>query len=292
MTLFIGVVSHPASRFAMNTGPGGLAQLLARQLTTAGVQTTVVVNAENAYEPSMMAIDGRAVARSLHAQLRVESAWRDFLREGWDPAGRLRGLAAHGVRRVREWARFIRPWHSADVDSAGARRIRRLINIELSHFSLMRQAVRSGAEWTLIVEDDAATRDLDDCSQGLLGLMAAGPRQPSYVNVSQSFDSHDLGIAHLVAPVAGTAWQGSQRRSLLASTRPVTNTVCAILYRTSFVRQLLEVTDAMPLDPVIPIDWKLNVALMRLFESGALTDGDCWTVTPAPIDQLSMIPSR
>jgi len=292
MALFIGVVSHPASRFAMSTGPDGLAHRLARQLESAGVPTTVVVNAVNAYDPSMLAIDGRAVARSLHAQLTVESDWRGFLREGWDPAGRLRGLAAHGVRRVREWAQFVRPWHSADVDSAGARRIRRLVNIELSHFTLMRQALDSGSEWTLIVEDDAATDDLDDCSRGLIGLMAAGPGQPSYVNVSQSFNSRDLGISHLVTPVTGTTWQGSQQRSLLASRRPVTNTVCAILYRTAFLRQLLAVTDAMPLDPVIPIDWKLNIALMQLFDSGALTDGDCWTVTPAPIDQLSMIASR
>ena len=287
--LFIGVVSYPASRFAVSTGPDGLGHTLAARLSQAGIDSTVEVNATNAYEPPMLAIDGRMVARSLHEQLNVERRWAAFLRQGPDPAGRVRGFGARGVRRCREWLRYIRPWHGAERDSAGSRRIRRLINIELSHFSLMRSSVAAGSDWTLIIEDDASCRDLEDCARGLIGLMAQGTRQPAYVNVSQSFNATDLGISHLIAPVPGASWQGSASRAVMASTRPVTNTVCAILYRTCFVRDLLAVADAMPLDPVIPIDWKLNLALMHMFEQGDLTAGDCWTVMPAPIDQLSMV---
>ncbi|MDO8733442.1 MAG: hypothetical protein Q7L55_12870 [Actinomycetota bacterium] len=290
--LFIGVVSHPASRFAASTGAEGLGRSLASRLAERGVQTVLEVNMKNAYEASMLALDGPAVARSLTAQLRVERHWQAFLRDGWDFGRIVRSSGARAQRRVREWIRFLRPWHGKHHDSPGARRIMRLINIELSHFALIRAAVASGAEWTLIIEDDASSADLDDCANGLLGLMNQGPRQPAYVNVSQSFSASDLHISHLLSPVAGVHWQGSSARQLMASSKPVTNTVCAILYRTSFVKELLEVTDSLPIDPVIPIDWKINLALMFMFERDALVAGDCWTVMPAPIDQLSMNAQR
>ncbi|MDP2013131.1 MAG: hypothetical protein Q8L05_02785 [Actinomycetota bacterium] len=290
--LFIGVVSHPASSFAVSKGPKGLGRSLASRLTSQGVQTKVEVNTRNAYEPSMLKLDGPAVARSLHAQLRVERYWHAFLRDGPDLGQRVRATGARAQRRVQESIRFLRPWHGPNKDSPGAKRIRRLINIELSHFALMRASVASGSEWTLIIEDDASAADLDDCVSGLIGLMKQGPRQPAYVNVSQSFSASDLNIGHLLSPVDGVDWQGDTARQLLASSKPVTNTVCAILYRTSFVKELLKFNDAMPLDPVIPIDWKLNLALMVMFEQGLLDAGDCWTVVPAPIDQLSMSPQR
>ena len=290
--LFIGVVSHPASRFAASAGPGGLGPMLAAGMRDQGVQTFLEINLRDAYEPSMLALDGPAVARSLHAQLRVERHWQAFLQGHRSPGASLRAAGARAQRRLREWARFLRPWHGKHRDSPGARRIRRLINIELSHFTLMRAAVASGAEWTLIIEDDASSKDLRDCIDGLLGLMQQGPRQPAYVNVSASFSAADLHVSHLLSPVEDASWQGSADRQLLASAKPITNTVCAILYRTSFVKELLAVTDAFPLDPVIPIDWKLNLALELMFKQGVLAAGDCWTVVPAPIDQLSMIAPR
>jgi hypothetical protein len=74
----------------------------------------------------------------------------------------------------------------------------------------------------------------------------------------------------------------------LAASRPVTNTVCAILYRATFLRDLVAEMESLPMTPVVPIDWKLNIALMNMFESGSLLNGDCWNVTPGPMDQLSM----
>jgi len=290
--LFIGVVSHPASRFAASAGPKGLGRTLADGLKRQGVDTVLEINLKNAFEPSMLALDGPAVARSLHAQLRVERHWQAFLRDRIDFSQMMRASLARAQRRLREWIRYLRPWHGKHRDSPGARRIRRLINIELSHFALMRAAVESGSEWTLIIEDDAAAQDLDDCMAGLIGLMSQGPGQPAYVNVSASFSAEDLNISHLLSPVEDAEWEGTESRQLLASSKPVTNTVCAILYRTSFVEELLAVTDTFPLDPVIPIDWKLNIALEFLFTQGTLKSGDCWTVVPAPIDQLSMIAQR
>jgi hypothetical protein len=69
---------------------------------------------------------------------------------------------------------------------------------------------------------------------------------------------------------------------------PVTNTVCAIAYRAPFAELLLEEYSKMPQRPVVPIDWKLNQALMTVHGRGELPSGSCLWVLPGPIDQLSM----
>jgi hypothetical protein len=88
------------------------------------------------------------------------------------------------------------------------------------------------------------------------------------------------------------AWGGDRCRRIAQSLLPVTNTVCAILYRTEFLMQLLDVWEALPMEPVVPIDWKLNRALMTLYQRGSLPPGSTWLVDPAPIIQMSMIHSR
>jgi hypothetical protein len=72
------------------------------------------------------------------------------------------------------------------------------------------------------------------------------------------------------------------------ASRPITNTVCAILYSREFLTTLVQELEALPMEPVLSIDWKLNVALMNLFESNKLDGFECWWVEPAPIKQMSM----
>lgn len=291
-SLFIGVVSHENSRFAVSQGPSGLAAVLVDPLSGRGISTETVINTSDDHDPTALPIDGAAVKRSLDATLRLEATWQSYLRVGND-RGRVRAArdaAVFGLRWANQTARYVRPWQSADNDqTAGSRLVRRLLNIELSHLSLLREGIARDGDWLLILEDDAATVDIDDCAAGLAGLMGyRGANPPQYVNVSQSFTPAQLGIAHLLSPIADASWGGSAPRTLLSSSRPVTNTVCAILYRASFARTLVEAMDELPMDPVVPIDWKLNAALMRLYREGILAAGDCWLVDPGPMDQLSM----
>ncbi|MBK9738941.1 MAG: hypothetical protein IPO93_05425 [Actinobacteria bacterium] len=290
-TLFVGVVSHENSRFAVSQGRAGLAALLVDPLAERGISTTVRVNTEDAYDREALPIDGAMVKRSLDETLRLEAAWADYLRAGSPRrfTGAALDVTVHGLRWAKQTARFVRPWQSAERDdTAGVKLVRRLLNIELSHLSLLRDGVDRGADWVLVLEDDAATTDVGDCAEGLAGLMTDETNRPQYVNVSRSFTPAELGIEHLLTVVPGAAWAGSADRRVLSASRPVTNTVCAILYRGSFVERLVATMDALPLDPVVPIDWKLNVALMTMFEDGRLGAGDCWLVDPGPIDQLSM----
>ena len=276
--LFIGVVSHEGSRFAVSQGPGGLAAVLAARLHSLGQSVQVEVSTVDAYDPVQLPITRAMVRACLTAQVHLDRRWARYL-------GRARGprwWATHGLRWVRRAEQLVRP--------PGPKLVERLLNIEMAHFALLRSGLATGADWVLILEDDASSVEVVDCAAGLAWLMSsrADERQPAYVNISQSFALDELGISDLLTVAPDASWAGDAPRHILSSARPATNTVCAILYRGSFVRDLLAVTDALPMEPVVPIDWKLNLALMQMFSSGALGAGDCWFVDPAPIDQLSM----
>lgn len=258
----------------MSQGPSGLAA----RLTSALPDVVVQVNTENLLDEAAWSIDAAQVQRTLTAELALEHEWAAFL--GRRPT--LRRRATSLVRRLRRAWRRLQPPAPAMV--------RRLGNIELSHLDLMRRGLESQAPWILIIEDDAFAEDLDDLSRGLAGLMVADP-PAAYVNVSESFSTAELGIDHLLRPVGHTHWAGHHERSLMSADRPVTNTVCAILYRREFLTSLVTAMEALPLEPVVPIDWKLNMALMILYRSGTITSGECWLVEPAPIAQMSMRPA-
>ena len=213
---------------------------------------------------------------SLTAQLRLEWEWSNFLQQPLN-ARKYVKRGAHWIRRLGKALR-----------SPGPGVTERLINIELSHFDLLETGLIKSSEWLLILEDDAGSYDTDDCAVGIAGIMRSEMSAPQYVNISESFTNTELGIEPLLSPVAAISWQGSRPRALLASARPVTNTVCAILYRREFASLVLETMKAIPQEPVIPIDWKLNVALMNLYSRGDLGPGDCWMIDPAPIVQMSM----
>ena len=290
-SVFIGVVSHVGSRFEVSQGADGLAAKLQGSLADTSVEAEVAVRTDDAHDPATLPIDGRMAWECISEQLRLEQRWQRYLRGQEAARPSIRDQAVIVFRTMQMAFRLWRPWHGTSaVDAAEIRLVRRLVNIELSHLALMREAVAAGHPWTLILEDDAGASDVEDCAAGLASLMRAGDAQarPAYVNVSASFSNAELGIDGLLRAVPDVAWAGSRRRVVTQSSRPVTNTVCAVLYRTSFLAELIQVMDRLPLTPVVPIDWKLNVALMEMFQTGELGSGDCWLVEPAPIDQLSM----
>ena len=296
--VFVGLVSHVGSRFSESQGPDGLTARLRGELEARGVSATSLVNIDDDYRPEVLAIDAAAVRRAVTAQIRLEARWSRYLSEADPRVSRGRRLvrsialtAVTGARIAAGWLRYYRPWHGvADEQSAGARMVRRLLNIELSHASLMRAGLASGARWVLILEDDAHSDDPSQLAENLQVLMVErkDQRQPAYVNISQSFSNAELGVEYLLEPAAEFEWTGEPARQALAASRPISNTVCAMLYRAEFLGRFLERFDALTIDPVVPIDWKLNVVLMEMFNAGELIGGDCWVITPGPVDQRSM----
>jgi len=173
-----------------------------------------------------------------------------------------------------------------DVFSGDNSSLNRLLNIELSHRSLWAAALESGAPWVLILEDDGWAEDVDDFAAGVVRLMGETPA-PAFVNLSHSFSPKQLHIEHLLR-AGRCSWRGGRPRAILESVRPVTNTVCAVLYSAEFLQHLVSAWDAQPLYPVVPIDWKMNRILMSFYEAGSFPSHGCWFVEPGPVIQGSM----
>lgn len=286
--IFIGLVTHRSSRFANATLESGLAHSLARELRLLGVRVFLAINAEDAYRPGTAPLTKRAVLASIAAELEIEFRWRQFLNPAVTDSAIRRWLLRMqlSVRRIYRIAKLAPPWRKRLlVTDPGPQSLRRLINIELSHVKLLQKAVDHSATWTLILEDDAACEDVASLAAGLLTLMRCGRagQQPKFVNLSRSF-----AIADLIPPTELVSLFESDCGEVLSSRLPFTNTVCAILYRTSFGNQVLEKISQNSIEPVIPIDWKLNAVLMDLTEHGDFGAGDCWTVEPGPIIQRSI----
>ena len=286
--VFLGLVTHPRSRFAEAWGADGLLAALGRGLESAGLLVESGVSDEDAYSPDSLPLTRRGVVSSIQAELDCELRWRAYL-AGAKPSVWLRSFMA--VRRAKRTITQAPPWRRAMTpDGAGARMVRRLVNIELSHLRIMREAVESGARWVVLLEDDASSTDATARAHELAAfIQAADTRsQPLTINLSESFTPEQLGIEHLLTQInpssnpAGLPWR------LFSAQRPVTNTVCAVLYRGDFLARLLATLDEIPVSPVIPIDFKVNEAMMRL--SNTMAAGDCWVASPAPLVQSSGVP--
>lgn len=275
--VFIGVVSYKGSRFPHSQGESGLGAQLRAALCSRGIETDLVVDMENRWDECDEPITREQIQRALTDQARLEDAWEKYLRTGHFRGGI---QLAHSLAR---WAR--RAYRYVRTPSPAI--IRRLINIELAHTALLAQGVASGAAWIVILEDDAQSPDVIELADGMAGLVNHCPTSIQFVNLSESFDLQELGVSDLFEWGTMT-WEGAQRRSIGSPQRPITNTVCAIAYRSEFVSRLLAEFALLPLHPVVPIDWKLNRAIMHMNELGELGPDSCAWVVPGPIDQMSM----
>lgn len=268
--LFVGVVSHTGTSYHSSQGSAGLAARIAASLEGARTQ----VNTENLSAMRGIEITRELIQESLTAELQADRAWSSYL--GRDR--NLRWWAGQGARWARRTMRRVSPPRASAY--------RRLLDIELSHHDLLRAGHDSGAPWILILEDDAESDDVRDLVSGLRGLMEDLPDH-AFVNLSLSYSIKELGLMHIARPTA-IPWRGSSRRRVLVTDRPVTNTVCAIAYSRGCADTLLRIWDQLPLTPIIPIDWKLNSALMHHVRTGGRPEISSWFVEPPPISQLSM----
>jgi len=274
-SVFIGLVSHSKSTFTQSQGPLGLSARLAKSFSDLGVSTQIKINTTNLFDENEFELTAAMARASVREEIRLESMWSRFLQRPDRMSQRVRVLG--------RWARFELDWHL----NSRTKELRRLLNIEYSHVDLYRSGLASGCEWVIVLEDDGFAVDPESLAAGLVGLFESSSGV-KMINLSTSFEPAEIGIAHLLSPVVSVGWAGSSARVVLASARPATNTVCAIAFRKNFLRDLVEDFDSHSADSVVPIDWKLNASLMRLWASDSIGAGECWFIEPGPVLQLSM----
>jgi hypothetical protein len=266
--LFVGLVTHEGTKFGTSRSHEGLSATTQRRISGAVFREEARDLWEGPELAKAQVLAGHVAERRLERQWLKYLAATDYQRLGLS--------ARHLVRRVRDFL----PSEPSSLT--------RLLNIELAHRSLWTSALDSRAPWALILEDDGWVEDVDDFTEGLEGLINQ-PRPPAFVNLSASYSPKQLRIDRLLRSAA-SSWEGRRPRSILESTRPVTNTVCAILYSVEYLKQLVAAWDAEPLFPVVPIDWKMNRILMNFHESSQFPSHGCWFVESGPVIQGSMRP--
>lgn len=275
MRVFIGLVSHRQSTFAFNQGPQGLTRQLETAFGNLGAIVETWINTENYFDRNGYALKPSMARQSISAEVAIEKSWQDFLFGHTTLKDRFRLLGRQG-KYLLNW------WRNSDT-----KELRRLLNIEYSHVDLYKRGLASKAEWIVVLEDDAYCENPDELAQGLFGLFE-GFNSPKFINLTTSFPLHELNVASLLTPVMNTPWLGLGNCEILQSSRPATNTVCAIAFRRDFLKDVLSDFQRHSSEPVIPIDWKLNKSIMNLWRDGLLRPNDCWFLEPGPIIQLSM----
>lgn len=280
--VFVGLVTHPRTRFPESRTQEGLAASVSRALNNRGIRTEISVLDEDTISSHDLDTSAAAIREFIKAELDIELRWREYL------SGRPASPALRLVMRSRRIRRnFVLT--SKRRKALAARMLTRLANIEAAHLTLMEQAVRSEARWTLIFEDDAIAPDpklfADELRQ-FLDLIRHSPSTPAMMNLSESFSLDQLGITRLLT--SQTSEKLNHPWNISASTRHVTNTVCAVLYEREFLTELLSTLKAIPMEPVVPIDFKINEALLQAKDR---LPGVTWVCSPAPLQQASGVPA-
>ncbi len=265
--LFIGLVTHAQTGFPNSRGAEGLMAQLAGELEELGISTTTHVE-DRDLAVGIPDLSTEKLAESQRYLLDVQRAWASYCSRG---AIKL---------RLRQWVGGLR----GSIEPATASQARRLLNIELAHLELISASLSTGADFILIVEDDADCSDIRALARDLHSLLTR-PSAPYMAHVSTSFSPKELGIESLADSVA-RQWSNGGKEFRLK--RPVTNTVCATVYRQDLLIGLHELWRAEPLLPVIPVDWRLNALLMRMHAKGLLPEGYSSLVYPSPIIQRSL----
>lgn len=273
--LFIGVVTHARSRFNSRGEAEAQATDLARELEERGVRTTVLVSDRDDYDRASFPLSRLDLSRSAVHEASLEHRWRRYLASGGCTPAR------SAVVDAGYWLAMT----AKRVVTADRRTAIRLLNIDLSHLRIMDAAVSDGAPWALIIEDDARVSSARTTAGDLVRLLDFLPAtRVQFANLSESVPLEQLGVNGALGKRAvdgGPEW-------LVEARLPVTNTVCANLYRASFLARIANGIRSTGLVPVAPIDWRLNEQILRLFEDGELGDGSCAWAVPGLFRQASM----
>jgi len=265
--LFIGLVTHPRTHFPDSRGAHGITARLADALESLGIPVSTLVE-DRDLAGDMPDLSEQELAQSRQRLLETQRSWATYC---------LRGDLK---LRLGQWVSGMR----GSIEPAGALQARRLLNIERAHLQLMSSSLDSESEFTLIIEDDAECSSIGDLALDLHELVTR--TEPPYMaHVSTSFSPKELGIENLIRSKERLWLNGGSEYSLL---RPVTNTVCATVYRRDFLARVHELWRAEPLVPVIPVDWRLNELLMRMNMTGLLPEGYASLVYPSPVIQRSL----
>ena len=161
-------------------------------------------------------------------------------------------------------------------------------NISAGHVQLMQNALWRGEKYLIVLEDDFHLNNLMSLKSQLNFVLDVLEKNLhlKMVNLSESFTNKELG--HYGFVQNNFTSQNYPELIISSLPHPVTNTVCATIYRTDFLLMLTRELKLMNAISLIPVDHKINIALMKMIERGSL-NADCYgTLVPGLFIQGSL----
>jgi len=161
-------------------------------------------------------------------------------------------------------------------------------NISASHLTLMKKSLESGKSYVLILEDDFLIQDLQLMDEMLKFATSyeISNSKLQLINLSKSFSYLELGFQNLVK----NSFKSNklQNYSIDVLKYPVTNTVCATLYKSDFLKKLVWELENLNQISIIPIDHKINIALNKLIKKGSIDKESYGSSNPSLFIQGSL----
>jgi hypothetical protein len=139
----------------------------------------------------------------------------------------------------------------------------------------MKQSLESDKSFVLILEDDFFINDVEAIMIMLkfATSIEVSKSKLQLINLSKSFSYQELGFQNFVESSIKDVNYPNYTIDILKY--PVTNTVCATLYKSDFLKKLVCELESLKMVSLIPIDHKVNIALNRLIKKG-LIDKECY----------------
>jgi hypothetical protein len=275
-TIFIGLVTHANSTFNSNGAPVRQLDQLTKELVKLGLKVSAVISDKNEFTENDGNLGLRDQVSAAYYQTKLESNWqryiRDFSATSRDPVvANFLQSAGMFTKRVFQYMRK-------------RSTLNRLMNIDLSHLRILREGEIAGADWILILEDDALAPSVEEAASAVFTTVSTlDPLARSFVNLSESFSTGSLGVQGIVenSKLVGVVNTNSE---LVEMPRPITNTVCANLYSSTFAGLFRQSIEANGLLPSLPIDWRLNKLIVEQPQQSI----HCYWIQPGIFWQGSM----
>jgi hypothetical protein len=162
-------------------------------------------------------------------------------------------------------------------------------NISHNHISLLSKGIKDGKPLVLILEDDIVFKSLSDVQSGLEIVLSAFKinDEIKLMNISESFSLHQLGLENFCTKMPLPS--NLTHFAVYSINYPATNTVCATMYRSEFILDLLLQLQKMNPLSLVPIDIKINLALHRLVRNRVIVSLAYSTILPGLFLQGSLI---
>ena len=275
--IFIGLVTHPRSRFNSKGQASQKVIELANSLNQLGFNVVTLISDRNDFDLSGKVIGIADRVRSAWRQAQVEKAWNEYLRES---TGSDSDACKHGA--IFFSGMFVKRATSFLLNSSS---LARLANIDFSHLRVLKEGVATGAEWVLIIEDDAQFAEPVGTADALRTVLdfLTGHTGNIFINLSESMDVVQLKVDGIVS--CGNSVLTFANDSELVEVSPaISNTVCANIYSADFAQDFVSAIEAQGIFPSVPIDWRLNQLIM----DSQITPTECYWVKPGLFLQGSM----